>query len=86
MSKTKKIVLGMATLWPILYMFIFAIVFFLLAKNAINPQGIFGYLIGMHFLTMLLIVILLVIYIRDIFKNNAIIETRKTLWTLIILF
>lgn len=35
---------------------------------------------------MLLMLILIIIYIRDVFKNDMIPETRKTLWVILLLF
>lgn len=86
MSKVKKILLGIATLWPIIYMFIFLGFMFFFITNTTNPEIIFGYLFGGHIFTMLLMIILLIIYIRDVFKNDMVIETRKTLWTILLLF
>lgn len=86
MSKAKKILLGIATLWPILYMFIFFGLAFSFITNAANPEVVFGYLFGGHIFTMLLMVILLIIYIRDVFENDMVLETRKTLWTILLLF
>ncbi|MFA4852098.1 MAG: hypothetical protein WC924_03160 [Candidatus Gracilibacteria bacterium] len=86
MSKTKKIILGIATLWPIIYMFIFFSLVFSFITNVANPEVMFGYLFGAHLFTMLLIVILLIIYIRDVFKNDMVLETRKTLWTILLIF
>ncbi len=96
MNKSKKILLGIATLWPILSVsIVFGLTFSFLINptesetmivNAAHPGGIIAYLLSAHILTSLLTVILLVIYIRDVLKNDKVPETRKTLWTLLLLF
>lgn len=67
-------------------MFIFFGLAFSFITNATNPEVVFGYLFGVHIFTMLLMVILLIIFIRDVFKNDMVVETRKTLWTVLLLF
>jgi len=91
MGRAAKIILGIATRWPIAYMALFAFVvlsqFFLLSsKEGLLPssQTWFSVLIALHFLTMLWIIVLLIIYIADVFKNDRVAMEKKTLWAVVL--
>lgn len=92
MKKPIKIILGIATLWPILYMaiffvFIFSQVFLFSMKEAPSlsgpPTGFF-IIFGLHFLTMLWIFALLIIYILNVFKNERVAKDKKALWAVVL--
>ncbi len=88
MSKAKKILLGLFTIWPIIYMFLFfALAISMIftvdsSSNQIPPALLL--IFPLHLLTMLLIVILMIIYIRDVFKSGHIAQDKKTLWAVVL--
>ncbi|MCL5093750.1 MAG: hypothetical protein M1355_01315 [Patescibacteria group bacterium] len=89
MSKPSKIFLGLATIWPVIYMFIFmAFIFsqiFIAQISGGEPAlEIFFFIFILHFLTIIEIFVLLIIYVRDVFKNPAIIQEKKTLWAVVL--
>lgn len=92
MKKTTKIILGIATLWPILYMviffvFIFSWIFIFSQKEAPSPSGPpieFLVIFGLHFLTILWIFVLLIIYIVNVFKNDRVAKDKKALWVVVL--
>jgi hypothetical protein len=91
MSKAKAVVLGACTLWPIAYMFIFmSVIFsqvFRMEAAVQHSEGIplvFKIIFPLHFLTMIWITALIVIYIRHIFKSDAIAADKKALWAVVI--
>ena len=84
------LVVGLLTLWPIVYMFIFkGSIFFVLAEatGRSSPGGIpdpFRYLFVAHLGTMLVMLGLLVFYIVHVFKNVAFRDDRRVLWALVL--
>ncbi len=90
MSKTKKIVLGIATIWPIIYMVIFFLFIFsqifLSPSSQSDPSGGFFLIFILHFLTMIWMFVLLFIYIRDVFKNDRVAKDKKALWAVVLFF
>lgn len=86
MSKSKKIFLGILTIWPVIYIFLFFGFFFLTMIGGGDSEIMFRFMFTMHLLTMLLMVALLIIYIRDVLKNKMVPETRKTIWVILLLF
>lgn len=83
MNSTKKTLLGLLTLWPLLYLVSFMVLMPILFFTAPNfPLEIVFFL---HPLTMLVIVGLLVFYVRDALNNKKIPETRKTLWVVLLI-
>lgn len=92
MKKPTKIILGIATLWPILYMaiffvFIFSQVFLFSQKEAPSQSGPppkFLMIFGLHFLTMLWIFALLIIYNVNVFRNNRVAKDKKALWAVVL--
>lgn len=92
MNKTKAIVLGLLTILPMCYVvFFFSMiingftsVFF--DSEFTNMANLFRIIFPLHILTMLLVVVLLFIYIRDVFRNNNITNDHKTLWAVVIFF
>lgn len=89
MSKRAKIILGIATIWPILYgiiffIFIFFILFLSNQQQPNKPPTGFFVILPLHFLTMLDIFVLLVIYITNLFKNERVENHKKVLWAVVL--
>lgn len=90
MQKSSKLLLGAATLWPIVYMFIFFFLIFsmMLFRPGPEPGGGFppavALIFGLHILTMLLIMGLTIYYIVDVFRNNRVDKDKKALWAIVI--
>ena len=91
MTKSTKIFLGIATLWPFLYsivFFIFFISLFLFMPESggeeSGPPFAFVVLIALHLFTMVWIVGLTVFYIVNIFKNDRVDKDKKVLWAVVI--
>ncbi len=92
MTKMKATVLGACTLWPILYMFLFmgAIFsqFIMMDFGGRPPVGemptMMKIIFPLHFLTMLWILVLMAVYIRHIFKTEAVAQDKKALWAVVI--
>ena len=91
MQKPAKVALGIATLWPIIYMFLFSAFFFSAflfgpaepGTGAGMPPA-FAVIFGLHLLTMLFILALTVFYIVDIFRNDRVEKDKKALWAIVI--
>lgn len=85
MSKGGKLLVAGATLWPILYMFIFmgaavsAIIF-----GESEPAALCAIIIPLHLLTMLLILGLMTYYIVNVFRNDRIKPDMKALWAIVL--
>lgn len=95
MSKPRKIVLGIATLCPLLYLVVFfGFIFSLIISSFAAPGQIeqngppieFLILFALHFLTMILVFTLMVIYVINVFKNNKIENNKKFLWVVVLFF
>jgi hypothetical protein len=92
MTKPKALILGIFTAWPILYMFLFMGTIFSQiimmdfgTKQAAGELPIIMKIIfPLHFLTMIWIFVLLAVYIRHIFKTDAIPQDKKALWAVVI--
>ena len=93
MKKTGKILLGIASLWPITYMVIFFsfFIFNFLRIMSGSTTGNHGNLPSwtilifiLHMVTMLWIFVLLVIYIIDVFKNDKVDKDKKALWAIVL--
>jgi hypothetical protein len=90
MQKSGKLLLGLATLWPLVYIFIFFILVF--ATIAFRPEPgpggsappMIAWIFGLHILTMLLIMGLTIFYIVDVFRNNRVEKDKKALWAIVI--
>jgi len=88
MQKSTKIFLGAATLWPVIYMFIFMLfvvssVFFAPSDGNAFPAA-FLVIFALHLLTMLLGLALTVFYIVDVFRNERVEKDKKPLWAVVI--
>ena len=94
MTKGKAITLGIFSIWPIIYMFIFMASMFLMvattaihhgqASHASGPPLFFLIIFPLHFLTILEIFILLAIYITYLFKTDVVPKDKKALWAVVL--
>ena len=92
MTKSKALILGGCTLWPIVYMFLFMGTIFsqfiMMDFGGKPPAGemptIMKIIFPLHFLTMIWIFGLLAVYIRHIFKTEAVPQDKKALWAVVI--
>lgn len=93
MKKSTKIALGIGTVWPILYMFIFIIFIFSMVlflpsgetSSTSGPPVWFFAIFPIHFLTILWIWVLVIIYIVDVFRNDRVPKDKQVLWLIVIL-
>ena len=91
MKKSTKILLGLATLWPFLYMilfflFIFSSILFMPGPGGgeSGPPFFFVVFIALHILTMLWIMGLTVFYMVNVFRNDRVDKDKKVLWAVVI--
>ena len=91
MQKPAKVVLGVATLWPIVYVFLFMAFFFSAiffgpgpAEPGSGVQPLMALFVGVHLLTMALILGLTIFYIVNIFRNERVEKDKKALWAIVI--
>jgi hypothetical protein len=90
MSKFSKILLGLLSIWPFLWIGIFIVLMmtmmFTLPHTAKHdgPPVLFLAMIVPHFLTMLTILGLQVFYIVRLLNEERLDSTQKTLWALIV--
>jgi hypothetical protein len=91
MKKSMKILLGLATLWPFLYMilffvFIFSAIIFMpnSGSEESGPPLFFVVIFPLHLLTMLWIMALTVFYMVNVFRNDLVDKDKKVLWAVVI--
>ncbi|MCK4311300.1 MAG: hypothetical protein KAW88_01035 [Candidatus Cloacimonetes bacterium] len=92
MKKSNKIILGFCTIVPFLYfIFFFIYIFaniFLMARNEVfvenGPPDWFITLFICHFIVIIWIIVLLIIYLINVFRNERVQEDKKILWVVII--
>ena len=88
MNKTKAIILAAFTVWPVVYMFLFmagiAGSMFFMRGGSGPMQGFFGVVVVLHLLTMLEMAGLLVYYILNLFKTDAVAQDKKALWAVVL--
>src|SRR5688572_1773602 len=91
MQKPTKVLLGIASLWPVFYMFLFFGFIFSMAlgfggggQPEPGIQPMMALVFGLHFLTMLVILALTVFYIVDVFRNERVDKDKKALWAIVI--
>jgi hypothetical protein len=89
MQKPTKVLLGIASLWPLVYMFLFFAFVFLMAFRLGPSDGAgippaMAVVFGLHLMTMLLILALTVFYIVDVFRNERVDKDKKALWAIVI--
>jgi hypothetical protein len=92
MTKPKALLLGAATIWPIVYLFLFMAVmssqvFMMGMAPHASGEGIptvFKIMFALHFLTMVWIVALMAVYIVHLFKTDAVPQDKKALWAVVL--
>lgn len=83
--------LGVVTFWPGIYLLIFFVVIGVAAAqgggDSDNADFLipFGVLMALHLGTMLLIIGLLIVYIRDAYKNPQIDGDKRSFWAIVLL-
>jgi hypothetical protein len=90
-KKPLAIVIGLFTIWPIIYLLLF-MVFFVVTALTIFQQssqhqagpGFFPYIVIPHVGTMLLMFALIAFYIVHVFKNAALKDDRRVLWAVVL--
>ena len=88
MQKPTKVLLGLASVWPLVYTVLFIVFFFTTFLFRADPEGIqpaMAIILPLHLLTMLAVMALMVFYIVDIFRNNRVEKDKKALWAIVIL-
>jgi len=86
-GKPLAIIIGIITLWPIIYMVLFMGSIFLAMATGFNQQQaphFFPYLMVAHLGTMLIMFGLLAFYIVHVFKNPSFKDDRRVLWAIVI--
>lgn len=90
MKKSTKIIIGILTIWPFLYL-LFFMIFFFSAFFSLQSHGDSNFLgsnfiilFGLHFFTIIMSMGLLVFYIINIFRNDRVKSDQKTLWAVIL--
>ena len=90
MTKSGKLLLGLATFWPAAYMMLFFVFIFsaiLLSGgggDAAGPPTAFVLIFALHLLTMLIITGLTIFYIVNVFKNERVEKDKKALWAVVL--
>lgn len=91
MSKGQKITLAVFTAWPFLYMIFFMCAIFGMmisdfsgGGHSSGPPTVMLIIFPLHFLTMLEIFALLVIYIMHVFKTDRVPQEQKALWAVVL--
>lgn len=91
--KPLAIVIGLFTIWPLIYVGLFmvflVVVAFTIFQHAPQHQsgpGIFPYIIIPHVGTMLLMLALMAFYIVHVFKNPALKPDWRIVWTALLFF
>jgi ABC-type polysaccharide/polyol phosphate export permease len=85
MSKGNKFLLAAATVWPILYFFIFIGAAFSMMIFSEGEAGwLWGLILPLHLLTMLLMFGLTAFYIVNVFRNDRIKNDMKALWAVVL--
>lgn len=85
MGKATKLFLGLATLWPPLFIVIFFV--FVFSKGFVftsDPESGFSLMVGLHFSTMVWICVLVLIYILNVFRNERVASDKKNLWAVVL--
>jgi hypothetical protein len=90
-GKPLAIVIGLFTIWPMLYLLLFMAFFVFMAltifQHAHHQQpdpGFFPYIVIPHVGTMLLMFALMAFYIVHVFKNPALKDDRRVLWAVVL--
>lgn len=95
-SKTGRLLLAVATAWPVVYMFIFMVGFALMfcsefaltgkqpASDFLGMPFAFAAVFAMHLLTILWVFGLLAFYIVHLFKTARVPKEQKALWAVVL--
>ena len=90
MNKSTKIVLGAATIWPLVYIPLFmAAIFGMFFFEAPGPPVVgplFGIIVVIHVFTILLSLGLTVFYVIHAIKNEALKGDMKAVWVVLFFF
>ncbi|MFP4497663.1 MAG: hypothetical protein ACLFQV_05580 [Vulcanimicrobiota bacterium] len=90
-KKRNKLILGVFTLWPVIYLFLFimiTIITMIFTANAglQNQSWLVLLVAAFHLITIGIIFILMGIYVYLIVKNKNIRDEKKIIWLAVILF
>ncbi len=89
MPVNRKLV-GALTLLPLVYLlFFFAVAGMATVQGDGDPDNVdylipFGVLVALHIGTMVLIIALTIVYIRDAYRNPRIDENKRTFWAVVL--
>jgi heme/copper-type cytochrome/quinol oxidase subunit 3 len=89
--KPAKIILGLATVWPIVYILLFmAFVASTLIRTVQTtgapPPDFFRIIIPLHLATMLVALGLLVFYVTHAYRSASLSSDRRLIWIVLLLF
>jgi heme/copper-type cytochrome/quinol oxidase subunit 3 len=91
MNKNKALVLLFFTLLPFLYVVFFFYYWIEIFVKITNNQpdninSMFFVILPIHFGIMIETIVLLIIYIKNVFKNENIEESKRALWAIVLFF
>jgi hypothetical protein len=96
MTRNRKLLLGIATIWPFIYLVVFFIVFIgifiysvsMRSQSGANSSDLpgLGFMVffALHLITMLWILALTIFYVINVFQNDRVDKDKKTLWAVVI--
>jgi hypothetical protein len=91
MQKPTKVLLGLVTLWPFLYLLLFFVVIFSTIVFVPGPGGeesgpppLIALILPLHLLTMLAVMALMTFYILNVFRNDRVDKDKKALWAVVL--
>ncbi len=87
MSGRRRVALGVATLWPFLYIVFFIVVIGIATvrgggepdNELIIPEAL---LFALHIFTMLVVVLLMVVYLVHAYRSEELVGDKKTFWVI----
>lgn len=92
MKKSTKVFLGIASIWPLIYIPLFLLAIFsmiLMGDPGRQPDAfplVFMVIMPLHFLTILGSIAVKVFFIVDIFKNPRVEKDKQLMWVLLLVF
>ena len=84
LDRAAKVLIGVATLWPLVYMLLFAVSFVAMAMKAGGGLIRFETLFLLHLFTIVWIFVLLVFYIVYLFRTERVSQDKKVLWAVVL--
>ncbi len=88
MTTSSKILLGAATAWPIIYMFVFIVTIFSTMRGAFNGGGFeepsLMPIFVLHMFTALETLVLLVFYVVHAIRNERLDQNTRLLWAILL--